>query len=78
MEDVDDIMLVEANVDNVMDNMEKLGDKMLGGDGPIVPKVGIKFKDENEIFEFYRRHAYELGFPIRKRDSKKDDDGVLK
>lgn len=43
----------------------------------IVPSVGMKFKDENEVFEFYKKYAYQLGFPVRKRNSKKGDDGIV-
>ncbi|XP_052209231.1 protein FAR1-RELATED SEQUENCE 5-like [Diospyros lotus] len=44
----------------------------------IVPTVGMKFKDHNEIFEFYKTYVYSVGFPVRKRSSRKDDDGLLK
>ncbi|XP_052169880.1 protein FAR1-RELATED SEQUENCE 4-like isoform X2 [Diospyros lotus] len=44
----------------------------------IVPTVGMKFRDYNEIFEFYKTYAYNVGFPVRKRNSKKNDDGSLK
>lgn len=40
--------------------------------------MGMKFKDEKEAFDFYKRYVYDLGFPVRKRNSKKDDDGVLR
>ncbi|XP_022889249.1 protein FAR1-RELATED SEQUENCE 5-like [Olea europaea var. sylvestris] len=30
------------------------------------------------MFEFYKRYAYDIGFPVRKRNSKKDDDGILR
>lgn len=43
----------------------------------IVPEVGMKFKDENEVYDFYKRYAYKVGFSVRKRNSKKDDGGVL-
>ncbi|XP_022889311.1 protein FAR1-RELATED SEQUENCE 5-like [Olea europaea var. sylvestris] len=78
IEAVDDIILVESDNENVTDNMKLQGDVMLGGDGAIVPEVGMKFKDENEIFEFYKKYAYGVGFPVRKRNSGKDDNGVLR
>lgn len=31
------------------------------------------FKNEKEIFDFYKKYAYHAGFPVRKRNSKKDD-----
>ncbi|XP_022850810.1 protein FAR1-RELATED SEQUENCE 5-like [Olea europaea var. sylvestris] len=44
----------------------------------IVPSVGMKFQDENEVFEFYKNYAYQVGFPVRKRNSRKGEDGVLR
>ncbi|CAA2953787.1 Hypothetical predicted protein [Olea europaea subsp. europaea] len=44
----------------------------------IVPSVGIKFQDENEVFEFYKNYVYQVGFPVRKRNSKKGEDGVVR
>ncbi|XP_052198368.1 protein FAR1-RELATED SEQUENCE 5-like [Diospyros lotus] len=44
----------------------------------MVPTVGMKFNDHNEIYEFYKTYAYTVGFPVRKRNSKKGDDGLLK
>ncbi|XP_022856160.1 protein FAR1-RELATED SEQUENCE 5-like [Olea europaea var. sylvestris] len=44
----------------------------------IVPSVGMKFQDENEVFEFYKNYAYQVGFPMRKRNSRKGEDGVVR
>ncbi|XP_022893275.1 protein FAR1-RELATED SEQUENCE 5-like [Olea europaea var. sylvestris] len=44
----------------------------------IEPTVGMKFKDENDVFEFYKHYTYQIGFPVRKRNSKKGDDGVVR
>jgi len=43
-----------------------------------MPTVGMKFRDHSEIFEFYKTYAYSVGFPIRRRSSRKGDDGLLK
>ncbi|XP_073130762.1 protein FAR1-RELATED SEQUENCE 5-like [Henckelia pumila] len=43
----------------------------------IEPKVGMKFENENEVFEFYKRYAYHVGFPVRKRTSQKNKQGVV-
>ncbi|XP_022845322.1 protein FAR1-RELATED SEQUENCE 5-like [Olea europaea var. sylvestris] len=43
----------------------------------IVPRPGMKFKDENEIFKFYKKYAYQVGFPVRKRNSRKGEDGIV-
>ncbi|CAA3008225.1 Hypothetical predicted protein [Olea europaea subsp. europaea] len=50
-------------------------------DGPTVlevPEVGMMLKDEKELWDFYKRYAYHIGFPIRRRNSKKGDDGKMK
>ncbi|XP_022854679.1 protein FAR1-RELATED SEQUENCE 5-like [Olea europaea var. sylvestris] len=70
--------MVGSDNENVMDNMNIVEDEKLGRDGAIVPEVGMKFKDEKEMFEFYKRYAYNVGFPVRKRNSKKGDDGVVR
>ncbi|XP_022860685.1 protein FAR1-RELATED SEQUENCE 3-like [Olea europaea var. sylvestris] len=43
----------------------------------IVPIVGIKFQDENEVFEFYKNYAYQVRFSVRKRNSRKGEYGVV-
>ncbi|CAA0830217.1 Protein FAR1-RELATED SEQUENCE 5 [Striga hermonthica] len=47
-------------------------------DSLIVPKVGMQFSDEKQIYDFYVRYAYAAGFPVRRRSSSKDDDGILR
>ncbi|GER52396.1 FAR1-related protein [Striga asiatica] len=41
------------------------------------PEAGIEFKDIDNVFDFYKQYAYSVGFPAKKRNSRKDDDGVL-
>ncbi|GER26267.1 FAR1-related protein [Striga asiatica] len=43
-----------------------------------IPEVGMKFANENEVFQYYKRYAYRTGFPIRKRNSTKGDDGIVR
>ncbi|XP_022891821.1 protein FAR-RED IMPAIRED RESPONSE 1-like [Olea europaea var. sylvestris] len=38
----------------------------------------MTFKDEKELFDFYKQYAYTVGFPVRKRNSKKGDDGIVR
>ncbi|XP_022863348.1 uncharacterized protein LOC111383468 isoform X2 [Olea europaea var. sylvestris] len=66
LQNVDDIILVESDNENLKDDMNLLGDENLGGDGVVVPQVGMKFKDNVELFDFYKRYAYAIGFPVRK------------
>jgi hypothetical protein len=32
----------------------------------IVPTVGMTFKDVDDAYKFYKRYAYEVGFPLKK------------
>ncbi|XP_022856495.1 protein FAR1-RELATED SEQUENCE 5-like [Olea europaea var. sylvestris] len=77
-EHADNITLVESDNENMPPSMNLMENDMLGGDVAKVPEVGMKFEDENKMFEFYKRYAYDIGFPVRKRNSKKDDDGILR
>ncbi|XP_022879894.1 protein FAR1-RELATED SEQUENCE 5-like isoform X2 [Olea europaea var. sylvestris] len=38
----------------------------------------MEFKDLKDIFDFYKKYAYAIGFPIKKRNLKKGDDGELR
>ncbi|XP_022851944.1 protein FAR1-RELATED SEQUENCE 5-like [Olea europaea var. sylvestris] len=77
MEDVND-ELEESSNDNGADNMNKVEDERLGENGQIVPEVGMMFNNETEMFEMYKRYAYDIGFPVRRRNSKKGNDGILR
>jgi hypothetical protein len=35
-------------------------------DPTIVPMVGMTFKDVDDAYKFYKRYAYEVGFPLKK------------
>ncbi|CAA3002000.1 Hypothetical predicted protein [Olea europaea subsp. europaea] len=61
-----------------------MGDDSLDGkmlvveDEIIVLEVGMKFADDIEVFEFYKKYAYQVGFPVRKRNMKRGDDGMVR
>ncbi|XP_022883438.1 protein FAR-RED IMPAIRED RESPONSE 1-like [Olea europaea var. sylvestris] len=42
------------------------------------PEVGMIFKDEKDMCDFYRKYAYAICFPVKKRNLKKGNDGVLR
>ncbi|KAL2506125.1 Protein FAR1-RELATED SEQUENCE [Abeliophyllum distichum] len=75
---VDDDCFKDSSHEIGRENGSALNDVMCGEDGEIVPKIGMKFKDDNEVYEFYKSYAYRLGFPIRKRNLKKGGDGVVR
>ncbi|XP_022895256.1 protein FAR-RED IMPAIRED RESPONSE 1-like [Olea europaea var. sylvestris] len=77
MEEQHHDLLVETRNDSVT-NENVGGNDNFGKDGVNVPEVGMMFDDEKEMFEFYKKYAYEVGFPVRKRNSKKGDDGVVR
>ncbi|CAA3020519.1 Hypothetical predicted protein [Olea europaea subsp. europaea] len=84
----DDEFLVQSSDRGNTENVVTLEDDVLGedgravlemgGDGTIVLEVGMKFKNENEVYEFYKKYAYNVGFPVRKRNSRRGDDGVVR
>ncbi|XP_022889130.1 protein FAR1-RELATED SEQUENCE 5-like [Olea europaea var. sylvestris] len=78
MEDLNDELLEESDYENVVGNMDSGEEETLGQDDPVVPEVGMMFDNENEMFDLYKRYAYHTSFPVRKRNSKKGDDGVLR
>ncbi|KAI3844375.1 hypothetical protein MKW98_008266 [Papaver atlanticum] len=52
----------------------------VGKDGKcdiVVPKVGMEFNDDSEIYEFYRKYAVRTGFGCKIRSSRKDE-GILR
>ncbi|XP_022844850.1 protein FAR1-RELATED SEQUENCE 5-like [Olea europaea var. sylvestris] len=69
---------MESDNEIVSDNINVADNDTLRGDGEIVPEVGMTFKDEKELFDFYKQYAYSIGFPVRKRNSKKGDDGTVR
>ncbi|XP_022876715.1 protein FAR1-RELATED SEQUENCE 5-like [Olea europaea var. sylvestris] len=75
---MEDVVFMDSENENVCDNVNSVEDENVEGDGLIVPEVGMQFKDEKELYAFYARYAYTVGFPVRKRSSSKDDDGVLR
>ncbi|KAL2533727.1 Protein FAR1-RELATED SEQUENCE [Abeliophyllum distichum] len=75
---MDDNTREESEKEIVGENLDIFNDEILEKDSAIVPTVGMKFKDENEVFEFYKSYAYHVGFLVRKRNSKKDDDGNVR
>ncbi|GER43469.1 FAR1-related sequence 2, partial [Striga asiatica] len=42
-----------------------------------IPTVGMKFLTVDEVYQFYKTYAYRVGFPIRRRSSRKGHSGNL-
>ncbi|XP_022852432.1 protein FAR1-RELATED SEQUENCE 6-like [Olea europaea var. sylvestris] len=84
LDNVDDIILVESESENVVENAVENAnllrdDNVVKDDASLqAPEVGMKFNDENELFDYYKKYAYAEGFPVRKMNSKKDDDSVVR
>ncbi|XP_052193928.1 protein FAR1-RELATED SEQUENCE 5-like [Diospyros lotus] len=55
-----------------------LNDSLPEEDSDLIPKVGMKFNEEKDVFEFYKRYASHVGFPVKRMSSRKGDDGVLR
>ncbi|XP_022845747.1 protein FAR-RED IMPAIRED RESPONSE 1-like isoform X1 [Olea europaea var. sylvestris] len=77
-ENVTEELVLEFDTDNVAENVIKVEEETLGHNGPIVLEVSMMFNNDKELFDFYKRYTYNVGFPVQKRNSKKGDDGPLK
>ncbi|XP_026429224.1 protein FAR1-RELATED SEQUENCE 8-like [Papaver somniferum] len=42
-------------------------------DQTVEPKLGMRFENVDELFEFYNNYAYKTGFSIKKRTCKKEN-----
>ncbi|XP_022857692.1 protein FAR-RED IMPAIRED RESPONSE 1-like [Olea europaea var. sylvestris] len=61
MDDVQDEyvdVLMKSNTENVTKSMNVVEDKTPGGDGLEVPEVGMLFKHEEDVYDFYKKYAY--------------------
>ncbi|XP_026441698.1 protein OVEREXPRESSOR OF CATIONIC PEROXIDASE 3-like [Papaver somniferum] len=56
------------------DNIEGREDDVNHG----APVVGMTFGDREELFNFYKDYNKRLGFGVKKRSNRKDDNGVLR
>ncbi|XP_022899112.1 protein FAR1-RELATED SEQUENCE 5-like [Olea europaea var. sylvestris] len=78
MEDANEDPLLLSDDEIVGDNIDSMDREPLGEDKEVAPEVGMIFDGEKELFDFYKRYAYAVGFPVKKRNSKKGDDGVVR
>ncbi|XP_022880776.1 protein FAR1-RELATED SEQUENCE 5-like [Olea europaea var. sylvestris] len=78
MEDENHDVLADYDSENIQHNLNILDNENVAGDVASEPEVGMMFNDENEMLAFYKRYAYAVGFLVRKRNSKKGDDGVMR
>ncbi|XP_022883224.1 protein FAR-RED IMPAIRED RESPONSE 1-like [Olea europaea var. sylvestris] len=75
--DHDDV-LAESDYENVTVSINVVDGENSVGDGMIVPEVGMEFKELKDMFDFYKKYSYAIGFSIKKRNSKKGNDGELR
>ncbi|KAL2518127.1 FAR1-related sequence 4 [Abeliophyllum distichum] len=61
-----------------MENFPGLNDDWVEEPNEIVPEVGMKFKELDEAFEFYKNYTSSVGFPVRKCNSRKGDDELIR
>ncbi|XP_073119725.1 protein FAR1-RELATED SEQUENCE 5-like [Henckelia pumila] len=55
-----------------------VNDGLFEEDNEVVPEVGMKFRSVDEIYEIYKKYTYRMGFPIRRRTSRKGKNGVIR
>ncbi|XP_022877014.1 protein FAR1-RELATED SEQUENCE 5-like [Olea europaea var. sylvestris] len=76
--DKQDDVLVQSNNVELLESGNVVEGVTSGGDGVIVPEVGMLFKSEVDMYDFYKKYAYAVGFSVKKRNSKKGDGGVVR
>ncbi|KAL2532407.1 Calcium-dependent protein kinase 16 [Abeliophyllum distichum] len=72
---VDDEYLEDDEIE--IENSLSLNDDWVEKLNEIALEVGMKFKELDEIFEFYKNCASRVGFPFKKCNSRKGDDGLV-
>ncbi|XP_022868627.1 protein FAR-RED IMPAIRED RESPONSE 1-like [Olea europaea var. sylvestris] len=78
VQDKDDNVVVQSGNEKLKESMNIVEGVTARRDVIIAPEVGMLFKSEVDMYDFYKKYAYAVGFPIKKRNSKKGDDGVLR
>ncbi|KAL2470825.1 FAR1-related sequence 4 [Abeliophyllum distichum] len=73
---VDDEYLEDDEIE--IENSPSLNDDWVEEPNEIAHEVGMKFMELDEVFEFYKNYASRVGFPIKKRNSRKGDDELVK
>lgn len=43
----------------------------------LISKIGMKFENEDETYDFYNAYVYKVGFGIRKSKGHKDNKGKM-
>lgn len=71
-------VLAESGNDNVTNDENEVANDRVGGDDVKMSEVGMMFNDENDTLDFYKHYAFQVGFPVRKWNSKKGVDGVMR
>ena len=76
----DSIADIEAlnNLEKVEDLSNCSGDENNELHQQIKPKVGMEFNGVEELYEFCRKYAKTLGFPIKKISAKKNVAGIVR
>lgn len=69
---------MQSDNENVMESVNVAEGEKLRKDSIIVPEVGMLFKNENDMYNCYKKYAYVVGIPVKNRNSKNRDDGVLR
>ncbi|CAH9109941.1 unnamed protein product [Cuscuta europaea] len=49
----------------------------IGDECEHIPKTSMKFPTKDAVYDFYKKYAKSVGFPVRHRTSKKDKEGNL-
>jgi hypothetical protein len=71
VEELDQLVDVE-DLNHVADDENGESDEL------IEPKIGMQFETVDDLYEFYRSYAKRIGFPVRKRSSRRNEEGEVR
>ncbi|XP_022852344.1 protein FAR1-RELATED SEQUENCE 5-like [Olea europaea var. sylvestris] len=74
MEDGNPDLLLQSDNENAMENLNMVDNENVGEDMVLVPKVGMTFSDEKEMFDFYKKICLRRWL----FGAKKGEDGVMR
>lgn len=78
VQDKDDNVVVQSGNEKLTESVNVVEGVTAREDVIIAPEVGMLFKSKVDMYDFYKKYTYAVDFPIKKRNSKKLYDEILR
>ncbi|XP_022846232.1 protein FAR1-RELATED SEQUENCE 4-like [Olea europaea var. sylvestris] len=78
VQDKDANVVVQSGNEKLTESVNVVEGVTAGGDVIIAPEVGMLFKSKVDTYDFYKKYTCAVGFPIKKINSKKLYDEILR